>query len=86
MNIKKLEGIAWSFVLFRLNAVNALVWFGEQFIKTHNRSFKAPSEAMAYPNPLLEAANSSLSPISEPDEEMEPWNIPGTYRIYDTRR
>lgn len=61
------------------------VWFGEQFIK-HKRVSSAPSEAMAYPNPLLEAANSSLSPISKPDEEMEPWNIPGTYQVYSIRR
>jgi len=53
------------------------VWFGEQFIKP-KRVSRAPSQAVAYSSPLLEAANSSLGPISEQDEEMKPWNLPGT--------
>ena len=61
------------------------VWFGEQFIKP-KRVSRAPSQAVAYSNPLLEAANSSLSPISKPDEEMQPWHLRGTYQIYDIRR
>lgn len=42
-------------------------WFAEQFVKPRC-SFKPPERAVSFSNPLLEAANASLGPISGQDE------------------
>lgn len=57
------------------------VWFGEQFIKP-KRSYRVPSHAISFGNPLLEAAE---IPIAGQEEEWQEWDIPGTYKVINGR-
>ncbi|MGV8125843.1 MAG: hypothetical protein ACP5PV_01355 [Methanothrix sp.] len=45
-------------------------WWAEEFIKP-KRTFRVPSRAAAYPNPLLEAA--AIGQLPGQDEELEHW-------------
>ena len=43
-------------------------------------SYRVPSQAVAFPNQLLQEANASIGFRDE--EPMQPWNIAGTYKVF----